>query len=414
MHTIPKEKGFDSSLALFRDGYRFISRRCERHQSDLFRTRLLLRPTICMRGEAAARLFYDESRFRRQGAAPRRLQKVLVGEGGVQGLDDADHRNRKQMFMSLMTPEAISELSELSAREWERGIARWQKMQPVVLHEQVQQLLCRAVCAWAGVPLQASEIERRTADMAAMIAGSANIGPGYLRGRIGRRRAERWIGQLIDDVRDGRLQPGEQQALHVIAWHKDNNGELLDTRVAAVEVLNVLRPVVAVARFITFAALSLWEHPQWRQTLSTDDAAVEPFVQEVRRLYAFFPFIAAVVRDDFDWQGYRFPKGTRVMLDLYGTNRDERVWEDPDAFRPERFRQWDGSAYNFITQGGGDHYQHHRCAGEWISIALTEVGVKALTRWMQYDVPDQDLGINLSRMPMIPRSGFVIDNIRRG
>jgi fatty-acid peroxygenase len=32
---------------------------------------------------------------------------------------------------------------------------------------------------------------------------------------------------------------------------------MLDGKVAAVELINVLRPVVAVARFITFAALAL-------------------------------------------------------------------------------------------------------------------------------------------------------------
>ncbi|HZY64935.1 MAG TPA: cytochrome P450 [Rubrobacteraceae bacterium] len=102
-----------------------------------------------------------------------------------------------------------------------------------------------------------------------------------------------------------------------------------------------------------------------------------------------------------------------MLLDLYGTNRDARIWEEPHAFRPERFRDWDGSAFNFIPQGGGDHNNGHRCPGEWITIKLTERPARLLATAVRYDVPEQDLGIDLSRMPAIPRSRFVISNVRR-
>src|SRR3546814_10555834 len=62
-------------------------------------------------------------------------------------------------------------------------------------------------------------------------------------------------------------------------------------------------------------------------------------------------------------------------LDLHGTNRDRRSWDAPEEFRPERFRRWDGSPFNFIPQGGGSHDLNHRCPGEWITIELMkEIG----------------------------------------
>jgi fatty-acid peroxygenase len=39
----------------------------------------------------------------------------------------------------------------------------------------------------------------------------------------------------------------------------------------------------------------------------------------------FFPAVAARVRRDFDWKGYRLPRGRRVLLDLYGTDYDPRT-----------------------------------------------------------------------------------------
>lgn len=95
-----RERLPDSTMGLLSDGYTFISKRCERHRSDVFATRLLFQPTICMRGREAALILYDEERFQRETAAPGWLERTLFGKGGVQGLDGAAHRDRKQMLMS--------------------------------------------------------------------------------------------------------------------------------------------------------------------------------------------------------------------------------------------------------------------------------------------------------------------------
>jgi fatty-acid peroxygenase len=62
---LPRERAFDSTLALLSNGYRFISNRCHRHRSDIFETRLMLQKAICTMGEEAARMFYQPDRFTR-------------------------------------------------------------------------------------------------------------------------------------------------------------------------------------------------------------------------------------------------------------------------------------------------------------------------------------------------------------
>ena len=101
-----------------------------------------------------------------------------------------------------------------------------------------------------------------------------------------------------------------------------------------------------------------------------------------------------------------------MLLDLYGTNHDARTWERPGKFDPKRFRRWDGSPFNFVPQGGGDHDVGHRCPGEWIAIGLMKLATEFLTRRMSYEVPEQDLSITWSRMPPVPGSRFVIRNVR--
>ncbi|TDC50434.1 cytochrome P450, partial [Micromonospora sp. KC207] len=331
----------------------------------------------------------------------------------VQGLDGAAHRDRKTMFMSIMTPSAVRQLGQLFDDEWRARVPDWERAGRMTLYDEVSPLLTRAVCAWAGVPLAAAEVTRRTAWMRAMVEGPAAFGPRHWRGVVDRRRAQRWLGEIIERARVGVLPAPEGSALRVIAEHRDDRGRLLPHRIAAVELLNVLRPTVAVDRFVVFAALALHDHPPWRDRVRGDDAATECFVQEVRRYYPFFPIAAARVRRSFDWQGYHFPQGRRVLLDLYGTNHHDALWPEPERFLPERFAGWRGDPFALVPQGGGDHHTGHRCAGEWITIELLKRAVTNLTTTMRYKVPPQDLAIDLRRMPALPPSGFVVADVRR-
>jgi fatty-acid peroxygenase len=194
--------------------------------------------------------------------------------------------------------------------------------------------------------------------------------------------------------------------------HRNLDGELIAPQIAAVELLNVIRPIVAVAVFLTFAVLAMHDYGECRERLQKDpDGYPYLFAQEVRRLYPFFPVVGAETRHEFEWNGYRFPGGMPVLLDLYGTNHDERSWDSPDLFLPERFRTWDGSPFNFVPQGGGDRLVNHRCPGEPISIELLKATAGIFARRVRYEVPSQDLEINFRRVPALPRSKCQIRNV---
>ncbi|MGW4678674.1 cytochrome P450 [Micromonospora taraxaci] len=413
MASMPADRSPDSTLALLRAGYRFIGERCERYDSDVFRTRILLAPTICLRGRPATELFYDTERFQRATAMPLRVQRTLTGRGGVQGLDGTEHADRKAMFMSIMTPAAIRQLGQLFDDEWRARIPAWEAAGPVSLYDELGRLLTRVVYAWVGVPLPASQVEDRALELHAMIEAPALAGPRHWRGRLARRRTERRLTDLVERTRTGLAPAPAGSALAVIAEHRDGRGNLLPRRIAAVELLNLLRPVVAVDQYMTFAALALHDHPGWRDRVRDDDGATEQFVQEVRRYYPFFPMAAARVRRSFEWQGHHFPAGRRVLLDLYGTNHHPTLWPEPELFRPERFAGRRVDPFALIPQGGGDHWAGHRCAGEWITIDLMKRAVANLTITMRYDVPVQDLTLDLRRMPALPPLGLTITNIRR-
>ena len=413
MTTIPRDATFDCTLALLGNGYRFISQRCQRNNADAFRTRMMLRPAVCVTGESAAEMFYAPDRFTRKLAMPPMTLLSLQDRGSVETLDGEMHRHRKQMFMSLMAPESIRRLGEIFERTWRSTLAQWSNQQSVTLHYAVEGLLCRAVCEWTGIKLSEHEARQRTREFSAMIDGAGAIGPRNWKGLALRSRTERWARRLIEEIRHAPLSRHDRSPLETIALYRDANGEVLSTEVAGVELLNILRPTVAVARFITFAALALHNHPHYRDKLREGgEPWRQTFTMEVRRFYPFFPLVAGNALQSFDWQDYRIEKGTWVLLDMHGINHDERIWGDPHDFRPERFENWPGNPNAPVPQGAGDFANGHRCPGEWITEELIRRALHMLVSGMQYEVPRQDLSIDMSRLPAIPESRFVIANVR--
>lgn len=411
---IPRSEGLDNSLDLLSEGYLFILNRCRRLQTDVFQTRLLAQNVICMTGTEAAELFYDEERFIRKGAAPKRVQKTLFGQNGVQGLDGAAHKHRKLLFMSLMTPERLKGIVDLTRAQWEKTIKKWESKDRIILFDDVQEILCRVACEWAGVPLEETEVRKRADDFGEMVDGFGAVGPRHWQGKGARKRAEQWIETVIEQIRKGELNPPEGTAASMTARHRDLNNKLLETKVAAVELLNILRPIVAIATYVAFGVHALHEHPECRKKMQSGEGQyVQQFVQEIRRFYPFTPFVGARVRRDFTWKNYQFENGTLVLLDVYGMNHDPRIWDQPDEFRPERFDHWEGSPFDFIPQGGGDRGRGHRCAGEWLTINVMEASLHFLTNEIDYDVPVQDLSISLSRIPTLPKDRMVIHHVRR-
>lgn len=413
MRRFPRVKSLDSTLTAVKKGYLFVSDTCRDLNSDIFSTRLMGRKTVCMRGNQAAELFYTTEYFERKKVAPNLVKSTLFGHGGVQGLDGAEHRHRKQMFMSQMGREDIIHLAELTVDKWSEYADKWEKENEVILFKEVEKILFEAVCEWGGIELGPDEVDSRAEDMALLINGVGSIGKRHWKGRAARKRTEMWVEEIVNKIRSEENNKDESNVLQRFAWHENLEGNLMDSNLVAVEMINIIRPTVAISRYVTFAALALHWYPQSRGKIAESEEYLTNFVQEVRRYFPFFPFVMARVKKDFEWKDYHFRKGLNVLLDLYGTNHHPFIWENPELFNPDRFSEVVADPFNLIPQGGGDYDQNHRCAGEWITIKILKESVRFMAESIHYNVPPQDFSINLSRFPAIPKSRFIINHVRR-
>ncbi|MCM6761792.1 cytochrome P450 [Rathayibacter sp. ZW T2_19] len=405
---IPALSALDSTAAVLSDGYLFGTRRFAQVEGDAFRTRILGRPVVVARGIEAARFFYEGGRFDRAGALPGSVLHLLQDEGSVQTLEDERHRRRKRLFLSLIeAPEERSRLVDAFAVEWQRAAARFAGT-PVPLQDMAAEVLGRAVLVWAGVALPDREAQQRSDELRSMIDNAGRFGPPNWAARLRRRRTESWARGLLEASRAAGLPPEDGAASIVdrIA-HAEEDGAPLPIGVAAVELLNLLRPTVAVGRFVVFAALALHEHPEWRERLVHPEERAA-FANEVRRFHPFFPMVGGRARGGLDFHGETLPDRQWFLLDLYATDHATAHWDAPETFDPERFLA-PVDRNGFIAQGGGHYGDGHRCPGEPATVDLLAEALELLATGHPYDVmPGQDFSISLRSFPTEPADGFVV------
>ncbi|MDP9390248.1 MAG: cytochrome P450 [Actinomycetota bacterium] len=399
----------ENSFSLLAKGYGWLPDLRRAAGRRTVPTRLLGLRATALEGPDAARFFYDEDHVRRNHAIPEPVQATIFGKGAVHTLDGEAHKVRKAMFVALlMREDGIASAVDRATAAWDDAAAEWARRGRIVLFEESANVLTGAVCRWAGVPVTDDEVPAVARDLQALVDGFATAGPRHWRARRARGRRERWLAQLVGDVRSGAATVPDGSAVEVVARHRDADGEQLDPRLAAVELLNIIRPTVAISWFLAFSAHALVRGPHLRERLAAGDQAyAEAFAHEVRRFYPFAPFIGGRAPRDVEWDGRRIPRNSMVLLDLYGQNHDPDVWGDPYAFRPERFLGRDIGAFELVPQGGGDTRTGHRCPGEQLTVALLSALAVRLAR-LQYVVPEQDMSIPLRRIPARPRSGMVL------
>jgi cytochrome P450 len=82
---------------------------------------------------------------------------------------------------------------------------------------------------------------------------------------------------------------------------------------------------------------------------------LDAVIKETLRLYPPIHVGSRIVSEDTTVCGYELQAGARVMASIYLTHRDDRSWDSPQDFRPERFAP-DAQrplAFTYVPFGGG-------------------------------------------------------------
>ncbi|WP_407857412.1 cytochrome P450 [Enterococcus hailinensis] len=393
------------------EGYLLLSELRKEADAPVVKACLLNKEVIAVYGKEAARAFYDPANFKRKGAMPKLVLKTLFGEEGVQTLDDEEHNQRKKVFMDLMTPKRMEDYHRIVDRTLTEKMEHLQG--ELELFDVAKDVLFRSICEWSGIDLtkmDEREINRLAEYQISMISSAVTNPITHIKGIENRKKSEKWAQSLIEDARINPVVGKENVALYAFANAKDTQGNLLPIDVAAVELLNIIRPTVALTVWIALMGHALFSRPDIYQRLHTEfDELQDSFIQEMRRYYPFFPMVPAFAKKDVTIDGYLIPEDSWVVLDLYGTNHDERSIETPEVFRISRYVGKEkhisyDEEYEMIAQGGGKFEAMHRCAGEWITLHALRVFSDQLVNKYEFSVPEQDWTIPMNQFPTYPNS----------
>lgn len=396
---------------LMEKGYNLLGELREEADAPVVKAEFLTKEITVIYGEKAARTFYDPENFKREGAMPKPVLKTLFGEGGVQTLDGKEHHHRKNYFMDLMTPERMDAYHELLADNLSKELEK--QHGEFELFELANRVLFNSISEWSGINLEKFDSEtlvKLARNQISMISGAVTSPVDHLKGVKDRNESEKWAQELIEEAREHPVPGKENLALYTFANATDLDGELLPVEVATVELLNIIRPTVALTVWVALMGHALFSKNNVYEKLKSDfDTLQDPFIQEMRRYYPFFPMLPAVAVRDVEVDGYTIPKDSWVVLDVYGTNHDERTISSPEKFNIQRYvgRAKDISyeeEYEMIAQGGGKFREMHRCAGEWITLHSMRVFSDQLVNKFEFTAPEQDWTIPMNQFPTYPNS----------
>lgn len=172
-------------------------------------------------------------------------------------------------------------------------------------------------------------------------------------------------------------------------------GELTAEALTNMSFLLLLASYDSPANMIALGVVTLLEHPEQLAALRADPALLPGATEELLRFHSVQDWVVfeRVALDDIEAGGMRIGAGERLTVLAASANRDERVFEDPDAFDIRR------SAQHHLAFGHGVH----QCVGHNLARAELEIVYGALlTR-----IPTLRLAVGLDELRIAWDAAFI-------
>jgi len=121
-------------------------------------------------------------------------------------------------------------------------------------------------------------------------------------------------------------------------------------------------------------------------------------VNETLRLYPPVYNVARQCVADDEYGGRRIPRGTVLLISVYGMQRDPALWSDPDSFRPQRFLDGDWPRHAFMPFAIGKH----TCIGNHFAVTEMTIALAMIVqRYRLEPADDAPVGM-VARITLAP------------
>jgi cytochrome P450 len=331
----------------------------------------------------------------RAGEANVALEPVL-GSRSVLLLDGAEHIRQRRLMLPPFHGERLRGYEQLIAEIAEEEMRGWPTGEPLVLQPRMQavtlEIILRVVFGMDRGP--------RLVRLRELIKQLLNVTTRpwalvpWLRRDLG--RMSPWVrflkvrdevdAALFDEIarrRDDPSLPDRTDIFSMLMQARDEDGAPLTDRELRDELVTLL-----VAGHETTATGLAWafermvRHPGGLEQLAADDAReyADAVVQETLRLRPPIPIVARrVVNEPYQLGEREIPVGTMVAPCIYLVHRRADLYQDPYAFRPERFLEQPPETYSWLPFGGG----MRRCIGASFAVLEMSTILRTVARAMR-------------------------------
>jgi cytochrome P450 len=320
-----------------------------------------------------------------------RVLEPVVGANSVILLDGASHMEQRKLMLPAFHGERIERLTGLVEGVVDRELAAWADERELTLAPRMQQLtleiILRAVFGLdPGERLET--VRARLSDLLSFgdhpltLFGPPGPAMEPVLNRVGplagfvdiRDDVDRLLFELIDERRAEDGERADVLTMLLEARHQDGSpmshqelrDELMTLLVAGHE---------TTATSLSWAFERLTREPAALERLveeidSGDVAYLTATIQETLRRRPVLPNTAPrLVKQPIEVGGWRYEPGPCLVANAYLVHHDPDIYDDPYAFRPERFLDRAPGTYTWIPFGGG----RRRCLGA--SFAMLEMKV---------------------------------------
>ena len=357
----------------------------------------------------------------------------LLGDG-LLTTDGAVHDRARAIMMPAFHRERLGAAVDTMVKETDRALAAWGPGDTVDVYEWVRELALRiSMRALLGLDPDdrgsgheaAEQFERALSYYATDAWVRVMRGPGtpWARMKRARRRLDRIVYAEIERRRR-RREPGREDVLGMLLESRDEHGAgFSDGEVRDHLITLMFAGHDTSSSTLAFLLYELARHPdalarvlaEQDEVLDGGRPAIDQLlkgmpqldmsVAETLRLYPPAWIGPRRAQEAFELAGQRVPAGAYVAYCSWASHRLPDVFEDPDAFVPERFApearvRLPKGAY--VPFGGGSRICIGKRFGELI---VKTVATRALQRFGYASVPGHELRFFL--MPTIgPRGGL--------
>jgi cytochrome P450 len=293
--------------------------------------------------------------------------KVLLGEGLLTSEGDF-HLRQRRMIQPAFHKERIAGYAETMIEEGLRTRGEWEDGISLDIDKEMMRLTLRIVAKTlfsANVENKTEEIGKAMTDLNELFDFLVIPYSEYLeklplpqvrRCRRAEATLDRIIYGIIEERRMDLSDEGDLLSMLMLAQDEDDGGTMTDKQVRDEVLTLFLAGHETTANALTFTWYLLSQNPDAERRLHEELDSVlgddppsfdnlrelkytESVFAESMRLYPPAWAIGRHSLEDHNFGGYEVPKGSLVLASPFVMHRDKRFWDDPDEFRPERWKE---------------------------------------------------------------------------